>query len=290
MNTNPTSPVSSPLWPGARQQDHQVQDVFSTVLANVGRQGYVSASPIENDGPLSDNIRSAWSDWFGAECRGRYATETAAERQRLEQGYEEILVRAYSENGYTHPQDFLRGLSRDELKVVQDVQRLASAIDVDSLSEEGALNLLLPPAAQVDLNHDGLTQSGAGFGIRFPSSDTPPDVVAAWEEATAGLSLRDRMTYELQMVLPILLANIHVDERGAFSYRVEPGDPRFVNPMADSDYTYDEAVQAQLDYLEFALSRGTLSQVEYERRTEFWSLFQQALGASGENSSGEADQ
>ena len=290
MDVSPTNSGSSSLWSAARQQDRRVQDVFSAVLATVGRQGYASASPLENDVPLGDSIKSAWSDWFHSEIPGRYATESAADRQRLEQGYEAILARAYSEGGYAHPQDFLRGLSRDELKVVQNVQHLAAPIQIDPLSEEGALNLLLPPAAQVDLNNDGVTQTGVGSGLRFPSSNTPPDVVAAWEQATAGLSPGDRMMYELQMVLPVLLANIHADEHGAFSYRVEPGDPRFVNPMADPAYSYVEAAQAQLDHLKFALSQGTLSPAEYERRTGFWSSFQQALAADGENLADEANQ
>ena len=242
-----------------------------------GRQGYASAQPVESDAPLAESVASAWSDWFESETRGQYATARPVDRQRLKEGFGDIVTRAQADGGYVHPVEFLRGLSQDELTVVQNVQHLAAPIDVDSLTEEGALNLLLPPAAQVDLNRDGLTQTGIGYGMRFPSSNTPPEVVAAWEEATAGMSLGDRMIYELQMVSPIMMANIHVDEQGAFAYRVEPGDPDFVNPMAAADYSYVDATQTQLDGLDFSLSKGFISKDKYDRQRAFWQSFQRAL-------------
>ena len=263
-----------------RNAEHVVQDVFSEVLAAAGREGYASAEAIPDEQPLTDHIASSWSDWFDGESRhGRYQNEPNGEE--LKQAYGEILVRAYEEGGHADPHTFLKNLSEDELAVVQQVHRLADPIKVDELTVEGAVNLLVPPSAQVDLNRDGFTRCGVAYGLRFPDSNTPPEVVAAWEEATAGMSLGDRMIYELQMTLPLLTANIVVDDQGHFVRRYEPGDPEFTNPMASSEYSYVQAAQDRLDYLE--LFRTRMPPEQYERDKAFWTRMHELLGEHGAN-------
>ncbi len=259
-------------------RDHQVQDVFSAVLAEVGREGYASAEAVDGDRPMTEQIATVWSDWFDGERQGgRYSNTVDAEA--LKHSYGQILVRAYEEGGHATPKDFLASLSKDELATVQHVHALADPIRVDSLSDEGAMNLLVPPAAQVDLNHDGLTRSGLAYGLRFPDSNTPPEVVRAWEETTAGMSWGEQAIYQMQMKLPLLTANIVCDQNGQFVRRREPGDPDFVNPMASPDYSYLAATQARLDYLEDF--RYQIPTEQYQRDNEFWTIFQQNLTANG---------
>ncbi len=163
--------------------------------------------------------------------------------------------------------------------MVQHVHALADGIQVDSLSEEGAVNLLVPPAAQIDLNHDGLTRSGAAYGLRFPDSTTPPEVAQAWEEATVGMSWGDMAVYQLQMKSPLLTANIVCDENGHFLRCREPGDPDFINPMASGNYSYLQATRDRLDYLEAFSDRMPLEQ--YEGDKAFWTIFQERLNENG---------
>lgn len=280
MNVSPAA--SSSFVSNQLEKKHHVQDVFSEVLAQFGHQGYESARSLEGNEPLAENIQTAWSDWFDSISTERYSQQSVEQREQLKKDYGEILFDAYAEGAYYDPKAFLKNLLREELSTVQGVHHLANPIAVDSLTEEGALNLLLPQAAQVDLNHDGLTRSGLAYGMRFPDSNTPADVTAAWEKATAGLSFQDKMMYELHMMLPILTANIHVDENGAFSHVTEPGDPDFVNPMADPNYSYYDAVQGQLDALDFAFSKGTLAREDYDRHTAFWENFQALLDDSSQ--------
>lgn len=262
--------ASTPVWQAkTREQDQQVQSVFSEVLEAAGRSGYVSAGELEGDQLTAEDVRDSWSGWFEAERAGRYAM--ARRPEELKQGYGEVLVRAVTEGGYEQPIEFLQGLTKDELKVVQDVNWLADSINVGSLSEEGALNLLLPGATQVDLNQDGVTQAGSAYGIKFPDSNTPTEVVEAWDEATVDLSIGEKMIYELQMKSPLLTANIVLDDNGAYSHRYEPGDIEFKNPMAETGYSYQQAVQDQLDSLEFG--KNQIPKARYERQKEFWQKF-----------------
>lgn len=267
----------SPI-PSRRERDHEVQNLFSDILAAAGRRGYASAATGGQERPLADRIGTSWSNWFdGERLGGRYRGEPSADD--LKQSYGEILVRACEEGGYVDPKGFLQSLSSEDLSVVQRVQRLAGTIEIATLSEEGALNLLVPPAAQVDLDQDGLTRCGEAHGLRFPDSNTPAAVVEAWEKATEGMSFRELATCQLQMVLPLLTANIACDENGAFLRRYELGDPEFTNPMAAADYSYVRAVQDRLDYLDYMEAR--LPRDQYDRDKAFWSRLKGLLVENG---------
>ena len=140
--------VGSGEWatePQERNSAQVVQDVFSEALAAAGREGYASAEAVSDDGPLSEQIVTSWTDWFdGENLSGRY--QNKADAEGLKDSYGEILVRAYEEGGYADPQTFLNSLSSEELGVVQKIHSLADPIRVDELTVEGAVNLLVPPS------------------------------------------------------------------------------------------------------------------------------------------------
>ncbi|QDT43730.1 hypothetical protein Pan241w_38340 [Gimesia alba] len=264
-----------------RQQDQDVQNVFSAMLAQFGRQGYASAEvpeqSTEEPQALIKGLQRSWDSWFTGELNGRYSQVENPEE--LKQSFGELIVRAHEEGGYVDPKGFLQKLSQEELAVVQKVQSLASPIRVSALTEEGALNLLLPPATQVDLNNDGITQSGIANGLRFPSSNTPAAVAKAWEEATEGMSFAEKAMAELQIMLPLMTANLEVDENGKFVRQYEPGDPEYRNPMAEVGYSYVAATKDRLDALEFM--KHEIPADRYERQKSFWNKFQQSLIDNG---------
>ncbi|TWU04002.1 hypothetical protein Pla100_09380 [Neorhodopirellula pilleata] len=103
---------------------------------------------------MPERIDESWNHWFQIARLGRYASPEAP--ADLGTTYGDVLQKAYSEGAYAAPVPFLKGLSADELETIQNANWLADPIRVDSLTEEGALNLLIPAAAQVDLNYDGL--------------------------------------------------------------------------------------------------------------------------------------
>jgi len=97
--------------------------------------------------------------------------------------------------------DVLSGLTATELKMIQKSVGLAERIDVDSLSNEAAINLFAQPdkTGMVDLNNDGLVEIGAAKMITFPPVNAPESVQQAWDEATEGMSVQDKMTMQLHM-------------------------------------------------------------------------------------------
>lgn len=254
---------------------HELQNVFSQILESVGVEGYQSAETPASTEPIDEQAQKAWDGWYELELQGRY--QNADRPIELGQDFGRVINRAYQEGGYADPKGFLKSLSTDELESVQRTHWLAAPINVDGLSDEGALNLLIPPAAQVDLNRDGLTQSGAGYGFRFPDSTTPKAVADAWEESTAGLSEGDRMSYVAQMKIPTLLANIVTHPDGSFSEQIEPGDPRFKNPMAADDFSYTRTADRVIEYLDYF--KNQMDPLRYLNDRSFWSDFRSRLPA-----------
>jgi hypothetical protein len=257
--------------------DRNVQQVFSDILTSVGRNGFASAAAGTDSEVTADEITESWHEWLDVSGHSRYTTLDSAE-STLED-FSALMVQAHDAGAYAAPQAYLSSLSSDELETIQHVHHLAQPINVSGLSEEGALNLLLPPPAQVDSNHDGLTQSGIGYSIRFPDSNTPSAVADAWEQVTAGMSSTERMMSEFHMVADILVANIHVDENGRFLSRSEPGDADFVNPMASDDYSYLDKAQKAIKSLEYF--KHQIPPEQYARDHSFWTTFESALKDNG---------
>lgn len=272
--------------------ERTLQGVFAEVLAAAGRQGYLSgtapASPSPDANTVADAnaepeaITAAWQDWLTV-GRGAMRYRDVQAPQQLFDSFHDIMLQASRQNAYAAPQAFLRGLNDQQLATVQQMHHLAQPIEVEPLTAEGAMNLLLPPVAQVDVDHDGLTESGAAYTLRFPDSRTPAAVADAWYEATADLSPAERSLREMQMKIDVVLANFHVDSQGRFSHRVAPGDPDWVNPMADPKYSFGEQTRRQLESIEYFKHQTPPEQYQRDRR--FWTHFQASLQNAGALSS-----
>lgn len=115
------------------------------------------------------------------------------------QQFSDILNQAKNTQGSA--KDRLLAMSAKELELVQKANSLAAAINVSSLSEEGAENLLSQPdnSDKVDLNNDGIVEVGAARNLIFPPVNAPAYVKAAWESATADMSGSDKMMLEFSM-------------------------------------------------------------------------------------------
>ncbi len=258
------------------EHDHQLQSVFTAVLATVGREGYKSADELPADsGPLEEQMTSNWESWF-AMTPSRYSDYLSTSpnsrlktAEQFEQDFSNIMVDAYRHGGYASPQKYLQSLDREQLHTVQQVHRLADPIDPTPLSEEAALNLLLPPSAVVDANKDGLVAIGRAYTIGFPDSETPREVRDAWEATTAGMPEQDVAIHVLQAKMSLMLANMNFDREGNYLGSNEPGSEQWVNPANSSSFSYRDMAQQWLDYLD--AFRSKMQPEHYDRDHAFWS-------------------
>lgn len=169
--------------------------------------------------------------------------------------------------------EFLNSLSPRELDLVRLAHCLADPIDINSLSEEGARNLLVEPGAAQDLDNNGLTSVGKGNSFAFPPNNAPASFKKAWAEAIEGMN-----PLEIPMHLPfqIGLANIHKNEDGSVT-AYEPGDPEWKNPYADSSYDYSKKIRETVAGIEYQHSMGQLSEARYQQEMGFYNCLKQGM-------------
>ena len=101
--------------------------------------------------------------------------------------------------------EVLNTMSKSELQLLQTATSLAAPINVNSLSKEGAMNLLAQPdkTGLVDLNNDGIVEVGAGRRVMFPPVNAPAHVKDAWDKSTEGLSFFDKAVLELNLHISV---------------------------------------------------------------------------------------
>ena len=94
---------------------------------------------------------------------------------------------------------FLASLDTQSLALLQQAASLAAPVNVSTLTEEGAENLLLAPTEAVDLNSDGMIEVGAALTSSFPPVNASPELRAAWEKTASGMNERDAMTLSFKL-------------------------------------------------------------------------------------------
>jgi hypothetical protein len=124
------------------------------------------------------------------------------------QQFSDILSEAKNQQGSA--KNTLLAMTANELALVQKANSLADPINVSSLSEEAAANLLSQPdnSDKVDLNNDGIVEVGAARTIIFPPVNAPDNVKLAWESATADMSETDKFILEFRMHSAVFGINI----------------------------------------------------------------------------------
>ncbi len=270
-----------------------LRSVFSDLLRQAGQEGWQSAPKALREtgsGAHSETVTAvdavaSWDRWLGAHA-DRYSFTTSGSPsvrpdkglEDLRQDYGRILQGAQAAGAYAQPQAYLKTLSQEDLRTVQQVHARADAIDPAQLSHEGALNLLLPPDAMVDSDRDGVTEVGGTKVVLFPSSSTPPEVCAAWDAATANLSMEEVWVRQWQMGSgPQTQANLRFDSQGRVVDIINPGDPGWVNPFSDPSYTYKDFANEQLTLLD--KFKGLMPEAQVKRDENFWRSFRNALSA-----------
>ena len=109
--------------------------------------------------------------------------------------------------------EFLETLSSTEMKTLQKYSGLADDINVDSISAEGAYNLLLHDKERYDFNSDGVADVGAAQTVLPVPINMPTDVRDAYISAMNSLSGKDRLIMTSMLTLdPARLKSIMNNE------------------------------------------------------------------------------
>jgi hypothetical protein len=166
------------------------------------------------------------------------------------------------------PVAFLQSLSKSDLEVIRRAQSLADAIEVNSLSIEGAYNLLLPGGYKVDFNKDGLSEVGCGKAAFFPPLDAPKAFKIAWLQATQDMAEIDVMVYSIS-----LWSSLHQDQ--LLNADVE----KFRVVRTDLLSTYTTLIRERLKMNEDF--KAFLAPGQYERDLAFFHRLRGLLGQTG---------
>ena len=109
-------------------------------------------------------------------------------------GFEAIYNKAKEQEiSFSNAKEFLRTLSQSELQTLQKYSGLAATVDVNTLSSEGAYNLILHDNEQYDFNGDGVAEVGIGKHILPVPTTMPADVRDAYISAMNSLSDKEKL-------------------------------------------------------------------------------------------------
>lgn len=230
-----------------------VGNLYSSVAAS----GASAATPSANASASPDAVVTLSSKALELMRVRQISDETT-------QQFKDILARANASNAQADPKTFLNSLSASDMEVLRKVHSLAGSIDVSSLNNEGATNLLVQPGSAEDLDNNGLTSVGAGNGFTFPPRNAPASFKAAWASATEGKSFADIPTH---MIFAVGLANIGR----------EPGDPNWRNPYADPNYDYTSAVSDIMSSLKYEYAHNMIPLEQYQHDMDFYGRLSKAM-------------
>jgi hypothetical protein len=188
-------------------------------------------------------------------------------REPYKEGFEELYNKAKEENvSMSNAKDFLNSLTKDELSTLQHYTMLADNINVDSLDDEGAYNLLLHHYEKYDFNNDGLVSNGISKGMELIPSNMPKEEKEVFVKTLNEMNEKDRFV-AMAMITPFTMLK---EENGKIIQAAS--DKRFdydyimnrletlINPPSGA-YTSEE-LKASLSLFKEALEKN------YEERVQ----------------------
>ncbi len=175
--------------PAARQS--------SSIAQMIAQAEEPSATAAMLDGTTDGARGKAYDAQRNRLLEGGASAEVIARLDRNRAQFLDIADRAAAAGG--DAKTFLSSLSPAERSILQEVHGLGEPIEVASLTEEGAANLLQVPGYGTDANGDGFTMVGMSATIQFPPGDAPEAVRSAFENATAGMRGPDRAMLQMHL-------------------------------------------------------------------------------------------
>jgi len=127
-------------------------------------------------------------------------------REPHKEAFEEIYHKAKDENvNISNAKDFLNSLTKDELSTLQNYTLLADEINVNSINDEGAYNLLLHHYEKYDFNKDGVVSNGIAKGGSLLPENMPPKEKTALVKTLNEMDEKDRFVSMMMLNPPHLI-------------------------------------------------------------------------------------
>lgn len=183
-----------------------------------------------------------------------------------------IVEKAVVEDGYADPLAFVQGLSLGGLETLKAMHSTGD-LDPATMTEEGALNLILPFNERQDIDNDGFVEKGHGVGWTFPPVNAPQSVHDAWEKTTEGMSEGDRLMAQA-MFMPVMLRRDEATGRVSELERSESN-----NVYARADFSYDRMASLRLESIE--AFRHMMSEEQYAFQKDFLTRLRESFAEAG---------
>lgn len=126
-------------------------------------------------------------------------------REPHQENFELLYQKAQDQNiTLSTAKDFLNTLSKEELSTLQNYTLLADDINVSSLDDEGAYNLLLHHYEKYDFNKDGLISNGIGKSTSLLPVNMPSEEKEVLVQTLNELDEKERFMAVLMLNPPKL--------------------------------------------------------------------------------------
>jgi len=202
------------------------------------------------------DTRADYQNYINAMQNFRVSDGRKSYQKPFADDFEKIFERAQDAQLDLHSaKDFLKNLTHEEMTTLQKYAGLADEINTQSLSAEGAYNLLMHDNEKYDFNADGVAEVGiAKTSLSVPTT-MPPDVREAYIETMNSLSDHDRMT---SMILTL--------DVGRLNSMINKGS--YEAPSIDYNY-----LKERVENILHPDSQSFVSQETQESVKSFWQLF-----------------
>ena len=197
--------------------------------------------------------------------------DRTAHQSPYSKDFEEIYNEAFKQEiKLSSAKEFLEGLSKNEMRTLQKYSGLADAVDIGTISKEGAYNLLVHDYEQYDFNNDGVAEVGLAKTILPVPTTMPADVRDAYITAMNSVDDKERLmlhslTFDIERIKSLMNNTPYTPSVIDYDYLSKNVD-RVLNPR-DGEYSSDE----------FKLSVSN-----------FWEVFESAYNGSRETNSKES--
>lgn len=258
--------VSQPLQlASTAQQKTAYTQLFNVQLQQASNSIQPSNVSHENPFQNSVNMSEEVDTWFIQEQEAMsYRTN---DPNHLKQEVKDILEKAVQSEGFSHPKEFMKSLTSEERQALVKVNSYGhelSDAEIDSMSFEGAYNMLVPSYMRLDTDGNGLTAHGNGQTFKFPSSNAPESVKEAWASLTENMTSEEKLMAEAKMMTVYISRNLNAQMNGE-------GVDTFVDPFMEESFSYLDLARDSLAANEYF--KGQMPEGQYERDKEFWTRF-----------------